>query len=102
MAKKLFMIADHCSGSSCSAVSIDPLTSTKSTVTSLRSPSRAAREASILSARLFVTRVGDGGAAAAESGVAHLRQNLAPGRLPAPQAGHADSNGAPHSSQNAA
>ncbi len=47
---------------------------------------------------------GSAGAAAGVtvSGARHLRQNLAVGRLPAPQVGHAVSSGAPHSSQKAA
>ena len=51
--KKRCMIADHSSGSSCSASSIEPLTSAKRTVTCLRSPSSADFEARILSARCF-------------------------------------------------
>ena len=37
--KKPCMIPRHCSGSCCSAMSIEPMTSANSTVTSLRSPS---------------------------------------------------------------
>ena len=39
MRKKRCMICDHASGSSCSASSLEPFTSTKRTVTCLRSPS---------------------------------------------------------------
>src|SRR6266849_5992305 len=102
--KKRFMICDHSSASICPAISIEPLTSANSTVTCLRSPSRATREVRILSARCFGVYAYGAGAAAGVtvSGARHLRQNLAVGRLPAPQVGHAVSSGAPHSSQKAA
>src|SRR5262245_23133595 len=101
------MILCHSSGSTCSDRSIDPFTSAKSTVTCLRSPSRAERDARILSARCFAvyergskdTRVADG-RSEAPCRSPHLRQNLAPGRLPAPHAGQLSSIFAPHSEQN--
>src|SRR5439155_9713543 len=49
--KKRSMIRCHSSGSSCSASSIEPFTSAKSTVTCLRSPSSAPRARRIFSAR---------------------------------------------------
>src|SRR5262245_61827387 len=51
MRKKRCMISDHASGSSCSASFIEPFTSTKSTVTSRRSPSTVAFAWRIFSAR---------------------------------------------------
>src|SRR5262249_12542575 len=53
IAKKRSMILCHSSGSSCSARSIEPFTSAKSTVTCFRSPSRALRDVRIFSARCF-------------------------------------------------
>jgi hypothetical protein len=47
IAKKRSMMRCHSSGSSCSASSIEPFTSAKSTVTCLRSPSSAEREVRI-------------------------------------------------------
>src|SRR5713101_8096108 len=95
------MICDHSSASICSAISIEPLTSANSTVTCLRSPSRADFDCRILSARCLGVYVRGAGAAAGVtvSGARHLRQNLAVGRLPAPQVGHAASSAALHSSQ---
>src|SRR5262245_35081194 len=101
------MILCHSSGSSCSARSIEPFTSAKSTVTCLRSPSSALRDVRILSARCFGvyargsndTLVADGRSRALIR-APHLRHTLAPGSLPAAHAGQLTSIFAPHSEQN--
>src|SRR5439155_14376919 len=84
--------------------SIEHLRSANSTVTCLRSPSRALREVRIFSARCFgVYGRGSGGApgfAASASGFPHSPQNLIPGAFANPQLGHFSFSGAPHSPQN--
>src|SRR5262249_3794007 len=92
------------SGSSCSASSIDPFTSAKSTVTCLRSPSRAAFDWRILSARCLGVYA-RGWRAGARSVVEPTRapqpgQYLADALISALQAGHASApSRTPHSSQ---
>src|SRR5262245_36301372 len=75
------MILCHSSGSTCSERSIDPFTSAKSTVTCLRSPSRAERDVRIFSARCFGVYERGSGRAGAELPVAigwpHVLQNFA-------------------------
>jgi hypothetical protein len=85
MRKKRCMMALHASGSICSASSIEPFTSAKSTVTCLRSPSRVDFDCRILSARCLGvspggTRVEPAGARAGtgSTGRAHCGQNRAP------------------------
>ncbi len=110
MAKKRCMICDHSSGSSCSASSMEPFTSAKSTVTCLRSPSRADFDWRILSARCRdvgargACRVGATAARsdAAMTAAPHSRQNLAPAGSSAPQPAQRTANGVPHSRQNLA
>src|SRR6266568_3383387 len=89
-----------------SASSIEPFTSAKSTVTCLRSPSRAGREVRIFSARcLGVYERGSGAAASIEgSGIRwpHESQNFCPLSLGVPHFGQKDASvsGAAHSLQN--
>src|SRR2546425_619076 len=90
------------SGSRSASSSIEPFRSANRTVTCLRSPSRAALEVRIFSARCF--GVYESGAAnlavrVVRSGVAHWPQNLFSGGLVAPQEGQVVS-GAAHSPQN--
>jgi hypothetical protein len=82
--------------------------SAKSTVTCLRSPSRAAFEVRIFSARYFgVYACGESDreavlGPAAASAWPHFRQNLAPERFDSPHPEQMASRRAPHSSQKAA
>src|SRR5215471_107887 len=95
------------SGSRSASNSIEPLRSAKSTVTCLRSPSRAVFEVRMRSERYFgVYDSGDtnrGGAAVGVRAVANaapqLSQNLLPPSTFAPQLGQAAANVAPHSRQ---
>src|SRR4029077_2859768 len=102
--KKRCMISDHASASICSASSIEPFTSANSTVTCLRSPSRALREVRIFSARcLGVEGAGDLGAAAAGPAVSappQPPQNFSPGWFEAPHEAQIAASTAPHSAQN--
>src|ERR1700730_7952340 len=82
---------------------MEPFRSAKRTVTCLRSPSRAAFEVRIFSARCF--GVYDSGAAnlavgPVRSGVAHWAQNLLSAGFAAPQDGQVAASGAAHSPQN--
>src|SRR5262245_9561242 len=88
---------------------MEPLRSAKSTVICLRSPSRAALEVRMRSARCLGVYVSGEmkrrvvGSADAELdlvGWAHSEQNLAVGESCAPQLTHARARGAAHSSQN--
>src|SRR5262245_44415215 len=94
------------SGSSRSASAVNPDTSTKSTVTCLRSPSSA-----LLDVRIFSTRclgVYDCGDAKREAAIADAGatgalqppQNFAPGSLAKPHAAQVTDSEAPHSEQN--
>src|SRR3974377_98143 len=98
------MILCHSSGSTCSARSIEPFTSAKSTVTCLRSPSSALRDVRIFSARCFgVYERGSGDGPdfeASESGLPHSPQNLILGAFLKPQIEHLAFSDAPHSPQN--
>src|SRR5262245_4863901 len=91
MRKKRCMICDHASGSSCSASFIEPFTSTKRTVTCLRSPSIAA-----FAWRIFSARSGGVVPPAIVSAVPQPPQNLSPTSIGAPQEGHPTANVAPH------
>src|SRR6266508_2812987 len=94
------------SGSRSASSSVEPLRSANSTVTCLRSPSIAAFEVRIFSARcLGVYASGapkrcDADGAVWPAGWAHSEQNLAVGGSWAPQLTHARARGAAHSSQN--
>src|SRR5215813_15169402 len=97
------------SGSRSASSSIEPLRSANRMVTCLRSPSRAAFEFRMRSARCFgvyvsgeVKRVvmGPVDAELDPVGWAHSEQNLAVGESCAPQLAHARARGAAHSSQN--
>src|SRR6185503_18436793 len=91
------------SGSRSASSSIEPLRSAKRTVTCLRSPSRAALEVRIFSARCFgVYESGAANLAAGlvRSGAAHWPQNLFSGGLAAPQDEQVAASGAAHSPQN--
>src|ERR1700730_6279042 len=84
------------SGSSRAESAVKPETSTNRTVTCLRSPSKAAFEVRIFSARCF--GVYDSGAAnvavgPVRSGVAHWPQNLFSGGLAVPQDGQVAARG---------
>jgi hypothetical protein len=92
------------SGSRSASSSIEPLRSAKRTVTCLRSPSRAAFEVRIFSARCFgVYACGEsnreGVLGTAVESRPHLRQNLAPERFGSPHPEQTDSRRAQHSSQ---
>src|SRR6266542_3469149 len=81
------------SGSTCSARSIEPFTSAKSTVTCLRSPSRALRELRIFSARCFGVYVrGARAGAAGESAAPQPRQKRISGELDLPHRAHVRSD----------
>ena len=83
--------------------SIEPLRSANRTVTCLRSPSRAALEVRIFSARCFgVYASGPANLAVGlvRSGAAHWPQNLFSGGLAVPQDGQVAASGAAHSPQN--
>jgi hypothetical protein len=101
IAKKRSMILCHSSGSTCSARSI--FTSAKSTVTCLRSPSKAERDVRIFSAKCFgVYERGSGGGSGFEavaSDFPHSRQNLAFAGNSAPQAAQRRPSCTPHSRQ---
>src|SRR4030095_2743868 len=91
------------SGSRSASSSMEPLRSAKRTVTCFRSPSRAAFEVRIFSARCF--GVYESGAAnldvgVVRSGAAHWPQNLFSGRLTARQDGQVEASGAAHCPQN--
>src|SRR5215470_15214094 len=97
------------SGSRSASNSIEPLRSAKSTVTCLRSPSSAAFEFRMRSARCLgvyvsgeVKRrvVGSADTELDPAGWAHSEQKLAVGESCAPQLTHARARGAAHSSQN--
>src|SRR5262249_1935649 len=87
--------------------SMEPFKSANSTVTCLRSPSRALFDVRIRSARCFgVYDSGDANRAAAAVGVGaaasaapQLSQNLLPASTFTPQLGQAAANVAPHSRQ---
>src|SRR5215813_240687 len=95
------------SGSRSASNSIEPLRSAKSTVTCLRSPSRAALEVRIFSARCFgVYDSGEASHNAAAGGVGtpasaapQLSQNLLLASTFAPQLGQPAASVAPHSRQ---
>src|SRR5215813_8120872 len=92
------------SGSRSASNSIDPLRSAKSTVTCLRSPSRAPLEVRIFSARcLGVYASGAGKRAVApvsmETGAPHLLQNLEPAGSGLPQEAQVKTKRAPHARQ---
>src|SRR5262245_57108404 len=92
------------SGSRSASSSIEPLRSAKSTVTCLRSPSSAALEVRIFSARcLGVYSPGAGKRAVApvssETGAPHLLQNLEPAGSGLPQEAHVKTKRAPHARQ---
>src|SRR5262249_36758936 len=91
MRKKRCMICDHASGSSCSASFIEPFTSTKRTVTCLRSPSIAS-----FAWRIFSARSGGVVPPPIVSAVPQPPQDLAPTSIGAPQEGHPTTNLAPH------
>src|SRR5262245_29247343 len=93
------------SGSRSASSSMEPLRSAKSTVTCLRSPSSAAFEVRILSAKCFgvydsvlAKRVGSD--ATAEMRSPHCRQNLAEGGSSLRHLGQVSANRDPHSRQN--
>src|SRR5438552_18522187 len=81
------MIRCHSSGSSCSASSIEPFTSAKSTVTCLRSPSSALRARRIFSARCRGVYARGSGCPEETSASRrpHSPQNLTPGAFSKPQ-----------------
>src|SRR5262245_19083667 len=103
-------IARASSGSRSAISSIEPFKSANSTVTCLRSPSSAAREVRIFSARCFGVYsfaeakrgcvAAAAGAGRGASCAPHSEQNFAEAALPWPHAGHARGSGAPHSEQN--
>src|SRR6202022_255349 len=81
-------------------MAVKPETSTKSTVTSLRSPSRAAFEVRIFSARCFgvyESGVANLAVGVVRSGEAHWPQNLLSAGFAAPQDGQVAASGAAHS-----
>src|SRR5262249_1143449 len=93
------------SGSRSAINSVEPLRSTKSTVTCLRSPSRAAREVRIFSAKcLGVYAAGvvkrDSAGGFVSIGCPHSRQNFAPAGNSVLHAAHISLKRAPHSRQN--
>src|SRR5688572_8978590 len=93
------------SGSRRSDSEVKPETSTKSTVTCLRSPLSALAVVRILSARCFgVYASGEAkrGCAGLSSDTAHCPQNLFSGGLPAPHDGQIAISGAAHWPQNRA
>src|SRR5262245_33454603 len=92
------------SGSRSASNSIDPFRSAKRTVTCLRSPSSAAFEVRIFSARcLGVYASGAGERAVApvspETGAPHLLQNLEPAGSETPQEAQVKTKRAPHARQ---
>src|SRR5262245_55811354 len=98
------------SGSRSARSSIEPFRSAKRTVTCLRSPSSAAREVRIFSARCRgVYAAGEANGATlgspgrpGASDSPHFRQNFAVSRLASPQPAHPTSSRTPHSSQKTA
>src|SRR5713101_3478101 len=95
------------SGSRSASSSIEPFRSAKSTVTCLRSPSRAALEVRIASARCLGVYVsGEPKRAACSCGLptgwAHAKQNLAAAGSGVPQFPQRERSGAAHSRQNLA
>ena len=90
------------SGSSRSEMAVKPDTSTKMTVTCLRSPSREALEVRIFSARwrgVYASGAANFDGASlrgARSGAPHPPQNWSVGSLANPHAAHATASGAPH------
>src|SRR5262249_54647297 len=107
IAKKRSMIRCHSSGSIDSERSIEPFTSANSTVTCLRSPSRALLDVRIFSARcLGVYELGSRSlvlpAAPSARGARHFRQNFARGEQLVTHDGHSRANDPPHSSQKTA
>src|SRR5262245_19063111 len=84
---------------------MEPLRSANSTVTCLRSPSRALREVRIFSARwVGVYASGamkrDGVVGGASTGCPHSRQNFAPAGSAVPHWAHSNTRRTPHSRQN--
>ena len=100
IAKKRDMIRENASGSSASASSIEPFTSAKSTVTCLRSPSTAAFDWRILSARCLGVSRGVGVGAVALTLAPHSPQNNSPISLAAPHDAHLMAKRAPQPEQN--
>src|SRR6185295_1202544 len=90
------------SGSRSASSSMEPFRSAKSTVTCLRSPSRAAREVRIFSARclgMYDSALAKRPAGSVVSPAPQDRQNFLPGVTGVPQLGQAASSRAPQSSQ---
>ena len=87
------MICDHASGSSCSASFIEPFTSTKRTVTCLRSPSTVAFACRSFSAKSDAC-AGDGDVVRPPivSAAPQPPQNFSPTSIGAPQEGHPGAN----------
>src|SRR5260370_28496767 len=112
MWKKRFMIGARSSVSICSASSIEPFTSANSTVTCLRSPSNAAFDCRILSARCLgvyarglrarslVVRLLVAAGPPSPSALPQSAQNFAPGALSELQFEQRFDSGLPHSAQN--
>src|SRR5215475_15461831 len=92
------------SGSRSANNCMEPFISANSTVTCLRSPSRALLEVRIFSARCFGVyesgEVNFAAVAAWGSGAPHSLQNLLVGGFPVRQEEHSNSSRAPHSPQN--
>jgi hypothetical protein len=97
MRKKRCMICDHASGSRCSASSIEPFTSTKRTLTCLRSPSTVAFARRIFSARSG-TWAADGVVARPSivNATPQPPQNFSPTSIAASQEGHLMASVVPH------
>src|SRR5215467_606365 len=90
------MVCDHASGSRCSASSIEPFTSTKRTLTCLRSPSTVA-----FAWRIFSAWSGAwAGAGVARPPIVSVApqppQNFSPTSIGAPQEGHLMASVVPH------
>ena len=92
------------SGSRSASSSIEPFRSANSTVTCLRSPSRAVLGGEDLLGQVLRACSAPGGPNLAvgivRSGAAHWPQNLFSGGFPAPQDGQVEASGAAHSPQN--
>src|SRR5262245_11467392 len=104
IAKKRSNIRCHSSGSTRSARSIEACTTAKSTVTCVRSPSRALRDVRILSTRCFGVYERGSRSLVFETvlpprGARHFRQKFALGEQLAPHDGHSRPKVAPHPSQ---
>ena len=109
ISKKRSRMRCHSSAPSCSASSIEPLTSANKTVTCLRSPSSADFDCRILSARFFGVeergsvreegRAGSAAGAAPATAAPQPSQKRAPTRSATPQLVQATASGAPHASQ---